>query len=82
MDCSLPGSSVHWILQARILDWVAFPFSRGLPAPGIEPRSPALQEDSLPPAPPENTLHINYTSIKKKKRGALAFVTDAVSKML
>ena len=26
MDCSLPGSSVHWILQARILEWVAMPF--------------------------------------------------------
>ena len=29
MDCSLPGSSIHGILQARILDWVAIPFSRG-----------------------------------------------------
>jgi len=29
MDCSLLGSSVHGILQARILEWVAFPFSRG-----------------------------------------------------
>ena len=27
MDCSLPGSSVHGILQARILQWVAMPFS-------------------------------------------------------
>ena len=26
MDCSLPGSSVHWILQARILEWVAISF--------------------------------------------------------
>ena len=29
MGCSLPGSSIHGILQARILEWVAFPFSRG-----------------------------------------------------
>ena len=29
MDCSPLGSSVHRILQARILEWVAFPFSRG-----------------------------------------------------
>ena len=29
MDCSLPGSSVHGILQIRILEWVAIPFSRG-----------------------------------------------------
>ena len=30
MDCSLPGSSVHGILQARILEWIAIPFSRGI----------------------------------------------------
>ena len=29
MDCSPPGSSVDGILQARILEWVAIPFSRG-----------------------------------------------------
>ena len=28
MDCSLPGSSVHGILQAKILEWVAVPFSK------------------------------------------------------
>ena len=33
MDCSLPGSSVHGILQARILEWVASPFSRGCSQP-------------------------------------------------
>ena len=42
MDCSLPGSSVHGIMQARILEWVAIPISRDLPDPGIEPRSPTL----------------------------------------
>ena len=36
MDCSLPGFSVHEIIQARILEWVAMPSSRGLPDPGIE----------------------------------------------
>ena len=36
MDCSPPGFSVHGILQARILEWVPFPFSRDLPKPGIE----------------------------------------------
>ena len=45
---SLPGSSVHGILQARILGWVAISFSGDLPDTGIEPRSPALQADSLP----------------------------------
>ena len=33
MDCSLPGSSVQGILQARILEWVAVPFSRGSSQP-------------------------------------------------
>ena len=33
VDCSPPGSSVHWILQARILEWVAISFSRGSSRP-------------------------------------------------
>ena len=33
MDCILPGSSVYGILQARILEWVAVPFSRGSSQP-------------------------------------------------
>ena len=33
MDCSLPGSPVHGILQARILEWVAVPYSRGSSQP-------------------------------------------------
>ena len=45
MDCSLPGSSVHGILQARKLEWVAILFY--LPNSGIEPGSPALHTDSL-----------------------------------
>ena len=44
---SLPGSSVWGILQARILEWAAISSSTGLPDPGIEPVSSALQVDSL-----------------------------------
>ena len=40
--------TVHGILQARILEWVAVPFSRGFSQPRIKHRSPALQADSLP----------------------------------
>ena len=40
MDYSSSGSSVHGILQARILEWVAIPSSRGFSNPGIEPGSP------------------------------------------
>ena len=50
--------TVHGILQVRILEQGAFPFSTDLPNPGIEPRSPALQADSLPAEPqgkPKNT---------------------------
>ena len=90
--------TVHEILQARILEWVAFPFSRGssqprdqtqvsriagrffscwatreaqeywsgwpipspadIPNPGIKPRSPALQADSLPTEPRGEALII------------------------
>ena len=45
MDCSLLGSSVHGILQARVLEWVAISYSRGCCDPGVEPvslASPAL----------------------------------------
>ena len=52
MDCSPPGSSVHEILQARILAWVAMPSSSGYSQPGVEPESPALQADSSPAGPP------------------------------
>ena len=42
MDCSPPGSSVHGILQARILDWLTFPPPGDLPNPGIEHVCPPL----------------------------------------
>ena len=51
MDCGPSGSSVHGISQARILEWVAIPFSKGSSHPGIEPRSPTLWADSLPGEP-------------------------------
>ena len=47
MDCSTPGSSVHGILQARIQEWVAIPFSRGSSRPSDRTLFPALQADSL-----------------------------------
>ena len=45
MDCSQLGFSVHGILQARVLKWVALPAPGDLPDPGVEPASltsPAL----------------------------------------
>ena len=52
VGCSPPASSVHGILQARILEWIAIPFSRGYSDPDIKPRSPTLQADSLLSEPP------------------------------
>ena len=51
MDCSPPSSSVHGILQARTLEWVAILFSRGSSWPRGWRMSPALPADSLPPEP-------------------------------
>ena len=50
MDCGPLGSSVHGILQARMLEWAAVPPPGELPDPGIEPvtpAAPALQADPL-----------------------------------
>ena len=58
MDCSLPGSSVHGFSPARILEWVAIPFSWDFPNPWIKPWYPALQVDSLPSEPPGKPSHI------------------------
>ena len=55
MDCSPPDSSIHGILQARIREWVAIPFSGDLPDSGIDTGSPALPGDSLPAEPPGKT---------------------------
>ena len=56
MDCSLPGSSVHGILQTRILEWVDIFPSGDFLDPGIEPASPAspaLAGGFLTAKPPE-----------------------------
>ena len=60
------------ILQARILEWVAFPFSRDLPNPGIKPRSLALQADSLPAEPQEKSKRKQKTSAVMKQINIIA----------
>ena len=57
-DCSLPGSFIHGIFQARILEWVVFPSPGNLPDPGIEPVSPTLQASSLPSKKPERPYSV------------------------
>ena len=50
--CNPMDYTVHGILQARILEWAAFPSPEDLPNPRIKPRFPAFQADSLPSEPP------------------------------
>ena len=74
VDRSLPGSSVHEILQARILSGLPCPPPGFLPDPGIEtasPATPALQVDSLPLSHQggPNRLYPN-TKLKVKKKNA------------
>ena len=52
LDCSPPGSSVHGIFQARILEWIAISSSRGSSRPRDRNRVPALQTDTLPSETP------------------------------
>ena len=67
MDCSPPGSSVHGILQARILEWMPCPPPGDLPNPGMEPTSPALQADSSPTRPSGKPLIRSYLQPKLLK---------------
>ena len=56
MNCSSPGFSVHGFLQARILEWSPFPSPGDLPDPGMKPRSPTLQTNSLLSEPPSQSV--------------------------
>jgi len=64
MDCSLPGSSIHGILQARELEWVAISFS-------------ALQADTLPSEPPgkPNFTYGHHQIVNTKIRLMVFFST-------
>ena len=53
MDCSLLGSSIHGILQTRILEWVAVPFSRGSSHSRDRTQVPLIAGRFLPSEPPE-----------------------------
>ena len=62
INCSSPGSAVHWILQAAILEWVAISFSRG----SFRPRDQTCplrllhwQAGSLPLAPPGKPIRVH-----------------------
>ena len=62
MDCSQAPLSMR-ILQARMLEWVASLPPGDLPNPGIKPRSPTLQADSLPSEPLVKPKNIGVDSL-------------------
>ena len=65
MDCSLPGSSVRGILQARILEWVAISFSRRSSQPKDRTRVSPLQADTLPSEPPGKPGFLNFVEMSE-----------------
>ena len=69
MDCSPPGSSVHGILQTRMLEWVAISSPRDLPNLGIQPGCPELKADSLPPEP------LRKPTISKERFKCIALIS-------
>ena len=69
LDCSQPGSPVHGVLQAKILEWDVISYSRVLTDPGIEPKSlesPALAGGFFTPEPPGKP----YNDYRKRKQAA------------
>ena len=63
-SATLCDGTVHGILQARILEYSPFPSPGDLPNPGIKPRSPALQADSLPAEPQGNPKYTQLNWLK------------------
>ena len=71
MGHSPPGSSVHEISQARILEWVAISFSRGSSQPlGSNPCLPHWQVGSLP---------LSHQGSQESENQTLGFITDDVA---
>ena len=64
MDCGLPGSSVHGISQARILQWLPFPSPGDLPDPGNKLISPALAGGFFTTEPPGKPQLVFYSWYK------------------
>ena len=80
MDCSSPGSSIHGITQARILEWVATPFSRGSSQPRGQTQVFALGANSLPSEPPgKPTWHSLFLNLKAKSISLICFNRDSLT---
>ena len=65
VDCSLQGSSIHGILQARILEWVAIPFSKRSSHPRDWTRVSQIAGSALP-SEPSGKLQSNASKVTLK----------------
>ena len=77
MDYSLPGSSIHGILQARVLEWVAIAFSSLLQCRKVKSESEVAQScptlsDSMDCSPPGSSVHGIFQA-RVLEWGAIAF---------
>ena len=87
MDSSLPGFSVHGILQARILKWVAIPFSRGSSRAKDQTWVSCIVADSLQSEPPGKIVVVfELISLSISQRdvaaGAISLVTRAGTSLM
>ena len=82
MDYSLPGSSVHGLLQARMLEWVAIPFSGESSQPRDQTPVSCIKADSSLSEPPEKCVMqstefpVSYTSLIMKTHQSLTSQYD------
>ena len=66
--CNLTDYTVHGILQARILEWISIPFSRGYSQPRDRTQVSTLQADGLPSEPPGKPMNIGDDSLSLLQR--------------
>ena len=79
MNCNLPGSSIHGVFQARILEWVAIAFSREYSWPASLV-SPALTKYTLPQnhqGSPKTTLSLKQNDFRYKPTFLITHSTDS-----
>ena len=86
MDCSPPGSSIHGIFQARVLEWAAISFSRGSSQPRDRTQVSCIADRHLTVDPPGNQCQIFIEGLVLKLNlqyfGHLMRRTDSLEKTL
>ena len=68
MDCSLPGSSVHGIFQARVLEWIAISFSRGSSQPRARTRVSCIVDRRLYHLSHQGRLKLSQRTVENQRK--------------